>query len=84
MVQASDFGIKRGFVNNSERTGNIYENKGSGQKVDQPRSWRAGAEVAFDRLRCAEGASCPACFGLSLRDIADPTHRGLRQTKWYG
>jgi hypothetical protein len=43
---------------------------------------RAGADVAFERLRCAEGAvrlGCTRGSDLSLRDIADPTHRGLRQ-----
>jgi hypothetical protein len=43
---------------------------------------RAGADVAFERLRCAEGAvwsDCAACPGLSLRDIASPAHQGLRQ-----
>ena len=36
------------------------------------KSW-AGADVAFERLRCAEPAGradCPACPDLSLRDIA--------------
>jgi len=42
------------------------------------KSW-AGADVAFERLRCAEGAvwsDCAACPALSLRDIADP-HIGV-------
>jgi len=41
---------------------------------------RAGAYGAFERLRCAEGAVRPDCAerpDLSLRDIADPTRRGL-------
>ena len=48
--------------------------------------WRAGADVALERLRCAEGAvrsDCTACPRLSLRDIADPTFRGLRQPRRY-
>jgi len=50
---------------------------------------RAGADVAFDRLRCAEGAgrsNCAARPDLSVRDIADPTHRGLRHPgmEWLG
>jgi hypothetical protein len=42
----------------------------------------AGADVVFERQRCAGGAvrsSCAARPDLSLRDIADPTPRGLRQ-----
>ncbi len=43
--------------------------------------WEACADVAFERLRCAEGAvrsNCADRHDLSLRDIADPTPRGLR------
>jgi len=43
---------------------------------------RAGADVAFERLRCAEGAvqlGWTRRPDLSLRDIADPKLRGLRQ-----
>jgi len=39
----------------------------------------AGADVAFERLRCAEGAGwsdCAASPDVSLRDIADPTPQG--------
>ena len=39
---------------------------------------RAGADVALERLRCAEGAGragCPDSPTLSLRDIADPTRQ---------
>jgi hypothetical protein len=49
-----------------EQSENVYENKGSlsGMEVS-----RAGADVAFERLRCAEGAEglvCTACpFGTS-------------------
>jgi hypothetical protein len=42
------------------------------------RSW-VDADVAFERLRCAEGAvwsDCAACPGLPLRVIADP-HIGV-------
>jgi len=54
-------------------------------KDEVERSW-AGADVALERLRCAEGAvrsDCAACPRLSLRDIADPTLRGLRQPRRY-
>jgi hypothetical protein len=47
-------------------------------KESAKKSW-AGADVAFERLRCAEGAvrsDCAACPHLSLRDIADPTQQG--------
>jgi hypothetical protein len=50
-------------------------------KEEDKKSW-AGAEVAFERLRDAEGAAwsnCPRWPELSLRDIADPRLRGLRQ-----
>ena len=56
-----------------ERTGNVYENKQQVQQV------MAGADVAFERLRCVEGGSPSGQLGLSLRDIADPKSRGLRQ-----
>ncbi len=50
---------------------------------------RVGPDVAFERLRCGEGAvrrDCPDRPDLSLRDIADPTHRGLRHPgmEWLG
>ena len=48
---------------------------------DSVKKSMAGADVVFERLRCAEGAvrsNCAARPGLSLRDIADPRHRGLR------
>ena len=54
---------------------------------DKVKKSRAGADVALERLRCAEGAGradCPACYNLSLREIADPTHRGLRQPESRG
>ena len=41
----------------------------------------AGADIALGCLRRAEGAGRPTravSVGLSLRDIADPRHRGLR------
>ena len=41
----------------------------------------AGADVAFERLRCAEGAGLSTravSRDLSLGEIADPRHRGLR------
>jgi hypothetical protein len=59
-----------------ERSGNVYENKGS--------LCRTGTDVALERLRCAEGAgrsTFSACRDLSLRDIADPAFRGLRQPR---
>ena len=50
---------------------------------------RAGADVVFERLRCAEGAVRSDCADrpdLFLRDSADPTHRGLRHPgmEWPG
>jgi hypothetical protein len=42
-------------------------------------NWRAGADVVFERLRCAQGAGRSdgaACPVLSLRDIADPANPG--------
>ncbi len=41
---------------------------------------RSGADVAFGRLRCAEGADRSDCADrpeLALWDNADPTHRGI-------
>jgi len=40
---------------------------------------QAGADIAFECLRCAEGAGRSGCavrLDLSLRDIADPRHHG--------
>ena len=54
---------------------------------DKVKKSRAGADVALERLRCAEGAgraARSACPGMSLWDIADPTHRGLRQPELRG
>jgi len=48
---------------------------------EEDKQSRAGTDVAFERLRCAEGAvrsEWTAYPGLSLRDIRDPTDRGLR------
>jgi len=45
----------------------------------------AGGDIAFERLRCAEGADrsdCTAFAALSLRGIADPILQGLRQPTW--
>ncbi len=42
---------------------------------------KAGADIAFECLRCAEGAGRSGCLvslDLSLRDIAEPRQRGLR------
>jgi len=42
---------------------------------------KAGADLAFECLRCAEGAGRSGCLvslDLSLRDIAEPRQRGLR------
>ena len=67
--------LRAGF--RREQSENVYENKGVGKKVV------AGADVAFERLRCAEGAvrsNCVTCADLSLRDIANPIRRGLRQS----
>ena len=47
---------------------------------DSVKKSMAGADVAFERLRHAEGAvrsDCTARPDLSLRDIADP-HRRVR------
>ena len=47
----------------------------------------AGADVAFERLRCAEGAvrsNCAARPDLSLRDIADPHSRACASREWRG
>jgi hypothetical protein len=47
-------------------------------KDSAKKSW-AGADVVFERLRCAEGAvrsNRATCPDLSLRDIADPKQRG--------
>jgi len=54
---------------------------------DKVRKSCDGADVALERLRCAEGAvqaNCTARPDLSLRDIADPTPRGLRQPDLHG
>jgi len=48
---------------------------------------RAGADIAFECLRCAEGAGRSIHddrSNLSLRDIADATSRGLRQPELAG
>jgi hypothetical protein len=68
----------------TEQSENVYENKGSLSGIE---GCRAGADVGVERLRCAEGAvrsDCAAYRDLSLRDIADPRLRGLRQPGWLG
>jgi hypothetical protein len=54
---------------------------------DSVRKSMAGADVAFERLRCAEGAvrsSCAARRDLSLRDIADPDGEVCAIREWRG
>ena len=54
---------------------------------DSVRKSMAGADVAFERLRCAEGAvrsSCAARPDLSLRDIADPDGGVCAIREWHG
>ena len=46
-------------------------------KDEVKKSRRAGADVAFERLRCADGAVKSDCTDMALREIADPIHRGL-------
>jgi len=60
-----------GFAEQSE---NVYENKGS---------W-AGADIAFECLRCAEGAgrsNCTARPNCPFGTSQTPQIRGLRQPK---
>ncbi len=54
---------------------------------EEDKQSRAGADIALECLRRAEGAvrsGCAADLDLSLRDIADPRPRGLRRPEWCG
>jgi len=49
---------------------------------ENDRKSRVDGDLALERRRCAEGSvrsNCMEPLDLSLRDIADPTSRGLRQ-----
>jgi hypothetical protein len=46
-------------------------------KDEAKKSRRAGADFAFKRLRCAEGAVKSDCTDMALREIADPIQWGL-------
>jgi hypothetical protein len=62
----------------TEQSENVYENKAL-----HLRFRRVGANVAFERRGCTEGAvrsDCTACPDLSLRDIADPRTSGSAPT----